>query len=147
MFGRPRRSPSPAPLIRGRRHGRRDARSSITGPGLADPNGRVARFEVQARAAVELLQSLLPDELQGVNFGFQTVPATVGDGEFPMLYSTDRASRTIVLYRLPIQRTRGLHVDDEEHRRYFVEHCAYRAVCEYLGREPWELLPGRFDHF
>lgn len=147
MFGRPRKTTSRAPIHRGRRHGRRDARSSITGPGLPDPNGRVTRFEVYARGAVELLQSLLPDELQGVNFGFQTVPSTVGTGEFPMLFSVDRPGQTVVLYRLPIQRTRGLHVDDEEHRRYFVEHCAYLAVCEYLGRDPWDLLPGRFEHF
>ncbi len=64
-----------------------------------------------------------------------------------MLYSIDRSARSIMLYRMPIQRARGLHVNDDEHRRYFIEHCVYRAVCEYLGREPWELLPGRFDHF
>ncbi|WP_243752807.1 metallopeptidase family protein [Leucobacter ruminantium] len=147
MFGRQRRTERRAPIPRGSRHGRRPIRSSITGPSLPDPSARVVRFEVEARAAVELLQSLLPDELRGVQFGFQTVPNGLGESELPMLYSIDRASRTIVLYRMPIQRARGLHVDDDEHRRYFIEHCAYRAVCEYLGREPWDLLPGRFDHF
>ena len=147
MFGRNRGSSRTASLHRGSRHGRREPRSSLSGPSVLDPNSRVARFEAYARAAVELLQSLLPADLEGVQFGFQTVPTQVGDSESPMLYSIDRESRTIILYRMPIQRARGLHVDDEEHRRYFIEHCAYIAVCEYLGREPWELLPGRFDHF
>ncbi|GAA2823802.1 hypothetical protein FB468_1792 [Leucobacter komagatae] len=129
------------------RHGRRPIRSSLTGPALANPASRVARFEADARAVVEFLQRTFPDELRGVQIGFQTVPTGRGESEMPMLYSVDRAARSIMLYRMPIQRSKGLHVNDDEHRRYFVEHCVYRAVCEYLGREPWELLPGRFDHF
>lgn len=122
-------------------------RSSLTGPGLQNPDARVARFEADARGAVELLQSMLPEELHGVSIGFATVPIGAGTSEQPMFYSIDRDSRTIMLFRMPIQRARVLHVDDAEHRRYFVEHCVYLAVCEYVGREPWELLPGRFDHF
>lgn len=145
MFGRERRSRRAARVHR--RHGRRPVRSSLAGPTLPDPSSRFARFEVDARAAVELLQSYLPDELRGVRFGFQTAPTGEGASRFPLWYSVDREARTIMLYRMPIQRVRGLHVDDDEHRRYFVEHCVYQAVCDYLGREPWELLPGRFDHY
>lgn len=133
-----------------RRHGRRPIRSSLTGPALQNPHGRVARFEADARGAVEYLQAMFADELRGVQIGFQTVPTLPSEdihAESHMLYSVNRLTRTIMLYRMPIQRAKGLHVDDDEHRRYFVEHCVYRAVCEYLGREPWELLPGRFDHF
>lgn len=119
----------------------------MTGPALANPQSRATRFEADARGAVEYLQSMFADELRGVQIGFQTVPTVMSQGTAPLLYSVDREARTIMLYRMPIQRSRGLHVNDEEHRRYFVEHCVYRAVCEYLGREPWELLPGRFDHF
>lgn len=129
------------------RHGRRPIRSSITGPALPNPGSRVSRFESDARNVVEYLQSIFPDELHGVDIGFQTVPTGKSTSQQPLLYSVDRAARTIMLFRMPIQRRRGLHVNDEEHRRYFVEHCVYQAVCEYLGREPWELLPGRFDHF
>jgi dGTPase len=35
----------------------------------------------------------------------------------------------------------------DEHRRLFIGHCVHRAVCEYLGRAPWEIASGRFDHF
>ena len=129
------------------RHGRRPIRSSLTGPALANPASRVARFEADARAAVEFLQHTFPAELRGVQIGFQTVPTGKGESGMPMLYAVDRRAKSIMLYRMPIQRARGLHVNDDEHRKYFVEHCVYRAVCEYFGREPWELLPGRFDHF
>lgn len=129
------------------RHGRRPIRSSLTGPALVNPTNRVNRFESDARGAVEYLQAMFPEELANVQIGFQTVPTGTGESSQPLLYSVDRKRRTIMMYRMPIQRTRGLHVNDDEHRRYFVEHCVYLAVCEYLGREPWELLPGRFDHF
>lgn len=140
-------SPDSSRQRRARRHGRRPIRSSIVGPALRNPHNRVSRFETDARGAVEYLQSMFADELRDVQIGFQTVPSGLGESSAPMLYSVDRTRRTIMLYRMPIQRARGLHVNDDEHRRYFVEHCVYRAVCEYLGREPWELLPGRFDHF
>lgn len=142
-----------------RRHGRRGIRSSLGGPALPDPDARIVRFELDARGALEVLRSLLPDELDGVRIGFATAPIVTRAGrrrgggtggaesELPLLYSIDRRARSIVLYRMPIQRARGLHIDDAEHRRLFVGHCLYRAVCEYLGREPWELLPGHFDHF
>lgn len=140
-------SRSPRTGGRATRHGRRPIRSSLTGPALANPSSRVARFETDARGVVEFLQSTFHEELHGVQIGFQTVPSGEATSELPQLYSVDREQRSIMLFRMPIQRARGLHVDDDEHRRYFVEHCVYRAVCEYLGREPWELLPGRFDHF
>lgn len=96
---------------------------------------------------MEVLQAEFPEELKGVRIGFQTAPSGRGESTLPLLYTIDRKARSIRLFRMPIQRARGLHVNDDEHRRYFVEHCVYLAVCEYLGREPWELLPGRFDHF
>ncbi len=130
-----------------RRHGRRPIRSALVGPGLQDPQGRVSRFEADARGAVELLQAHFPTELEGVRIGFQTVPTGTETGVNPLLYSVDRGKRTIMLYRMPIQRARGLHVDDAEHRRYFVEHCVHLAVCEYLGLDPWDVLPGRFEHY
>ena len=130
-----------------RRHGRRSIRSSMTGPQLPNPDARVARFELAARAALEVLRHEVGNDLRGVRIGFATAPMGVGTSEQPLFYSIERAERTIVLYRMPIQRAKGLHVDDDEHRRLFIGHCVHRAVCEYLGRAPWEIASGRFDHF
>lgn len=134
-----------------RRHERRPIRSSMTGPQLPNPDARVARFELAARSALELLRHELGHDLDGVRIGFATVPLVLPEdgaqSEQPLFYSVDRDERTIMFYRMPIQRAKGLHVDDDEHRRYFIGHCVHRAVCEYLGREPWEVAPGRFEHF
>lgn len=155
MFGRSRsgreRPSQPVP-VRGsaagrHRHGRRPIRSSLTGPSLPDPDARVVRFEIEARAALEVLQAAFPDELRGVRFAYATAPSGQGDSEHPQFYAIDRRARSIVLFRMPIQRARGLHIDDEEHRALFVGRCVYLAVCEYLGQDPWDLLPGRFEHF
>lgn len=140
-------APGAEPPVPRRRHGRRPIRSSLTGPTLPDPRSRVATFELYARSTVEYLQRQFPEELRGVRVGFQTVPTGEGESSLPQYYSIDRGSSTIMLFRVPIQRADVLHVDDAEHRRLFIEHCVYLAICEYLGREPWELLPGRFEHY
>ena len=145
MFGR--NKPAPQPIVAARRHGRRPIRSSLTGPQLPDPDGRVLRFEVTARAALELLRHHLGDEIAHLRVGVATAPSGEGTSSNPMFYSVDRDTHTIILFRMPIQRAKGLHVDDAEHRRFFVGHCVHLAVCEYLGREPWEVMPGHFDHF
>lgn len=132
-----------------RRHGRRGIRSSVTGPDLRDPASRTSRFESDARAAVQFLQQHLTTELAGVHIGFATAPlgGSTNESTQPMYYSVNRKNRTIIMYRMPIQRYRGLHVDDADHRRFFVEHCVHRAVCEYLDQNPWDILPGRFEHY
>ena len=140
-----------------RRHGRRPIRSSLTGHALPDPDGRITRFESDARAALELIQSQLHDQLLGVRIGFATAPpgpttgaagsTGTGESEHPIFYSINRRARTITLYRMPIQRAGGLHIPDAEHRALFVGRCVYLAVCEYLGRDPWDLLPGYFEHY
>ncbi|MEB4615447.1 hypothetical protein [Leucobacter sp. M11] len=129
------------------RHGRRAPRSAVSGPGLPDPNSRIRVFERTARATVGYLQNQLEGRLDGVRIEFTTVPTTAEDSAEPAYYRVDRPSRSIMLYRFPIQRARGLHVDDESHRRMFIEHCVFLAVAEYLGEDPWDLLPGQFEHF
>lgn len=155
-----------------RRHAHRSARSSITGPFLTNPESRIARFEQIAQSALHLIQHEVGDELRDVQIGFATAPAantvdlsanaseqalvaarlkrdnnTGGESNHPLYYAIDRKTKTIMMFRMPIQRAKVLHIDDAEHRAFFIGHCVHRAVCEYLGREPWELLPGRFDHY
>lgn len=122
----------------------------MTGPALPDPDTRALRFELAARGAIEVLRYHLGHELDEVHIAFSTAPmpsASAGDDPSALYYSIDRPSRSILLHRMPIQRANVLHVDDAEHRRLFIEHCVYQAVCAYLGRNPWEVLPGRFDHY
>lgn len=133
------------------RHGRRAPRSALSGPVVRDPYRRTQRFAMSARAVVEYLLQLFPEKLRGVDFRVQAVPPQRAVSAelctYPDCYDFDRKAGVIVFYRVPIERTVRLHVLDAEHRRMFIEHCVYMAVCDYLGCAPWELVPGRFDHF
>lgn len=132
---------------RASRHGRRAPRSAVSGPGLPDPNSRIRIFERTARATVAYLQTQLEHRLDGVRIEFVTMPTRSEDSGEPAYYRVDQSQRSIMLYRFPIQRAKGLHVDDDAHRRMFIEHCVFLSVAEYLGEDPWDLLPGQFEHF
>ncbi|WP_217136117.1 hypothetical protein [Leucobacter chinensis] len=134
-----------------RRHGRRPIRSSLAGTRVRDPHSRVETFKHWAAATIQYLRQQLPDDLDDVNIGFMSLPPyEMPEGthsEEPMFWLVSPREHMIYLFRAPIQRFRGLHEPDEVHRRMFVEWCVYQAVCEYLGEDPWTLLPGRFEHY
>lgn len=123
----------------------------MTGQMLRDPHSRVETFKVWAAATIQYLRHQLPDDLDGVNIGFMSLPPYEQpegmESKEPMFWLVSKSERMIYLFRSPIQRFRGLHENDEAHRRMFVEWCVYQAVCDYLDADPWTLLPGRFEHF
>lgn len=134
-----------------RRHGRRSIRSSPAGALLVNPNHPVLKFRNWSASVLDYLRMRLGSEIDGIDIGFITspirkIPTTRHTHQTPT-YELDRQQRTIIMYRAPIQRFRGLHVHDEDHRRMYVEHCIYTAICDYLEVAPWELLPGEFEHF
>ncbi|MGO1701308.1 MAG: hypothetical protein ACTHYB_07330 [Canibacter sp.] len=128
------------------RHDRRPPRSSLTGPYVANPNSPTAQFEAYAMLTVRMLQAHEP-ELQSVNFEYVSMPRIRTQSNMPNFYAINRAKKSITLYRVPILRSKVLHVDDIDHRRMFIAHCVYQAVCEYLGSRPWGVDPAMFDHF
>ena len=121
-------------------------RSSITGPALANPNSRLAFFDRVARATVDYLQSAFEDELRDVRIEFCSVPTNFKPDQGPALYRIDREDKSILLYRVPIQRMSKLHKDDALHRQMMVESVVFRAVAELLGKDPWDLGPERYRH-
>ena len=50
--------------------------------------------------------------------------------------------RRIVFFRLPIVRFLRLQEGEERDERLLVESCVFRAVADFLGRDPWELARG-----
>lgn len=123
----------------------------MVGVALKDPHSRVETFKNWSAATIQYLRHEFPDDLDGVNIGFMSLPPYENppgtESKEPMFWLVSREERMIYLFRAPIQRFRGLHENDETHRRMFVEWCVYQAVCEYLEEDPWSLLPGRFEHF
>ncbi|MCX7521071.1 metallopeptidase family protein [Microbacterium sp. STN6] len=136
----------PAVIVPRNRHGH-GARGPITGPHLPLLHNRIDDFEMMVAAAADYLTGLWPDELSAVHFEVAAAPAGAVGDEGVRRWSVDRGTRTVVLYRVPIQRLTKLHRNDDFHKRMLVEACVFRAVAELLGRDPWDLAPDRFNHF
>lgn len=88
-----------------------------------------------------------PQELASARFEVGLMPDSSPDGSKVARWKVIASEHRIILFRLPIERMARLHHDDELHRRMLIESCVFRAVAEYLGKEPWELAPEHFRHF
>jgi hypothetical protein len=128
------------------RHGR-GIRSSVAGPQLRRLRTRTDFFDSCIASAVEYLRDLWPDELSTVHFEVGSVPPGEPDRRGVDRWRVEVKSRTVVLYRIPIERLAHLHKDDEWHRRSLIESCVFRAVAELLGKDPWDIAPERYRHF
>lgn len=122
----------------------------MTGPHLPMMNTRIDFFDTTVASTAEYLRSIWPNELADAVFeigalpyGLNGKPGTADSGVERWRVLGDR----IILYRVPIERLAHLHRNDEAHRRMLVESCVFRAVAEYLGKDPWDLAPEGFRHF
>ncbi|WP_141991050.1 metallopeptidase family protein [Rhodoglobus vestalii] len=128
------------------RHGR-GIRAAVTGPHLPLLRSRHGNFEMTVASAAQFLKEMWPGELAQARFEIGLMPGSSPEGTKVARWKVVAAEHRIVLFRLPIERMARLHRDDELHRRMLIESCVFRAVAEYLGKEPWELAPDRFRHF
>lgn len=128
------------------RHGR-GLRSAVTGPHLPMLRTRADFFDACVASAIEYLRMLWPSELSGVRFDVGGFPPGEAGPDGVDRWRTDARSRRVVLYRVPIERLAHLHRDDDWHRRSYIESCAFRAVAELLGKDPWDIAPERYRHF
>jgi len=128
------------------RHGRA-GRSSVTGPELPMIDTREEAFDTIADGTMEYLRSLWPNELSTVSLAVAGLPFGADEEQVLPRWHVYPQQQRIVLYRVPIQRLARLHVNDDFHRRANVEACVIAAAAEYLGRDPWDLAPGRFHPF
>jgi len=85
--------------------------------------------------------------LNTVAIDIESMPPGPPQGNRVDRWGLDMRTRRIVIYRVPIERLTRLHKNDEWHRRSVIESCVFRAVAEYLGRDPWDIAPERFRHF
>ncbi|WP_232531897.1 hypothetical protein [Microbacterium halophytorum] len=140
-WGRVRR---PAPRERPARHGRhgRVHRSPAVRPPLPPIDTRFERFDLVLGSTVEYLRGAWP-ELDEVSFEIGTIPPAVVDGAVPR-WQILRDEKRIVFYRTAVERFERLDRADPFQRRIIIEGNVFRAVGEYLGREPWDLGPSQF---
>lgn len=130
-----------------RRHGRRELRSAVTGPQLPLAQTRESQFVDWAAEAASHAKSLWQEELAQVRFRVSDLPARLADdADRVPLWQIDRDRDEITLFRLVYERLLRPQLDDEWQERFAVEGAVYRAVAEYLGKDPWEVAPDRYRH-
>jgi len=134
------RRPRP-PRGRPARHGRHGRlwRSTVVRPPLAPIDTRFERFDVTIGSTVEFLRGSWP-ELRDVRFEIGSIPPDVTTEGVPR-WKADRAAKVITIYRTPVERFERLDRVDDIQRRIIVEGVVFRAVGDYLGRDPWDLGP------
>lgn len=128
------------------RHGH-GARGPVTGPHLPMLHNRIDLFEMTVASTADYLKGLWPADLAHVRFEVAAAPISTTDPRGVERWRVDQRTRTVVLYRVPIQRLSKLHRNDELHQRMLIESCVFRAVAELLGKDPWDLAPERFRHY
>ena len=129
------------------RHGR-GPRSSVAGPHLPFLRTRVEVFDDLVAETADHLRELWPEDLADVTFEVAGLPA-VPDPTRVERWRVDRVARSVVVYRLPIERLSHVpeshrQVDDEWQHRVLVEGWVLQAVGDLLGKDPWDLSPDRW---
>lgn len=124
------------------RHGR-GIRQTILSRFLLNAR-RGSDFEQIVAGACEYLQGLWPDELAELQWQVQDAPVIGADAKSVRRWAVRRDQMTIVLYRLPIERLGHYRRTDELQERIRIEENVFAAVGHLIGKDPWELVPGRY---
>ena len=125
------------------RHGR-EFRSSATGPELAPLRSRGELFAQTLESCAEYLASLWPNELSQVVIEAAGAPEFVDAASRMPRWRLEPEKHRILIYRVPLERLPPGDEYDDQQYRMFLESVIFRAVAEYLGKDPWDVAPGRF---
>ncbi|UOE44521.1 hypothetical protein [Agromyces larvae] len=115
----------------------------MTGPHLPLLHSRLDDFDLTIASTASYLRGLWP-ELEGVVFEVAQGPADAIHEDHIDRWKVYHDERRIVFFRLPIVRFIRVLEGEERQEKLLVESCVFRAVADLLGREPWELSPGRY---
>jgi hypothetical protein len=84
----------------------------------------------------EYLQESYPEDFKSLSWRIEDVPAIV-DGEPVRRWSANKASMTVTLYRIPIERFGRQRLPDP---RMHIEHAVISAAAFLIDKDPWELI-------
>jgi hypothetical protein len=97
---------------------------------------RTEFFQQVVAETCEFLRERWPDELSDLNWRIRDVPLLDSRADGVKRWQADRASMTITLYRLPIQRLRRRDSD----ARMQIEKAVISAAAALIDKDPWDLL-------
>ena len=121
----------------------REASSHLLGPRALSRIRRGDEFTHVVGATVSYLKGQWPEELATLRVDVVGMPHESESPRVPK-WSLNRTTRTIRIYRHPIERLGKLHRNDRWHKRIMIESVVFSAVAEMLGTDPWQLAPERF---
>lgn len=126
-------------------HGRnrRPARSLILGPRLASTHSRARSFSEIVDSVVDHVTRVAPEEMAGVTVAITAMPDQPSSHPGVARWRVDKPSKTVWLFRIPIERLGHHHPGDHWHERMVIESVVIRAIAELIGWDPWRLAPGR----
>ncbi len=101
---------------------------------LFKPGTRTELFHLVVEQTCEYLRSEFP-ELADLKWRIEEVPE-LDRGEALTRYTTRKASMTIVLYRIPIERLSFKGAD----LRAQIEQSVISAAADLIDKDPWELI-------
>jgi hypothetical protein len=117
------------------RHGRgmrRPIPSKLFRHGLS----RQTFFQDAVADTADYLRSRFPEELGALNWKIEEVPLQERP-ESLNRWHTRPQTMTIILYRIPIERSASSRTSDP---RIQIEQAVVSAAASLLGKEPWDLL-------
>ncbi len=97
---------------------------------------RLGFFESVVEETCEYLQESYREEFKSLKWRIEEVPAIV-DSEPVRRWSADKATMTITLYRIPIERFGRQRLPDP---RMHIEHAVISAAASLIDKDPWELM-------
>jgi hypothetical protein len=125
------------------RHGR-GLRHPLTGGFYHIARGRTDELTDILGSTCEYLRSLWPDDLAALKWRIMDAPHIGPLSREVRRFSVRKDSTAVTFYRLPIMRL-SLKAANPIDERLRIEHYAFMAIAELLGKEPWQLLPGTTD--
>jgi len=125
------------------RHGR-GLRHPLTGGFYHIARGRTDELTDILGSTCEYLRSLWPDDLADLKWRIMDAPHIGSLSREVRRFSVRKDSTSVTFYRLPIMRL-SLKAANPIDERLRIEHYAFMAIAELLGKEPWQLLPGTTD--
>lgn len=93
-------------------------------------------FESVVADTCDYLVDSYPADFAGLNWKIEDVPAII-EGEPVKRWIAEKSSKTITLYRIPIERFGRQRLPDP---RMHIEHAVIAAAASMIDKDPWDLI-------
>jgi len=117
----------------------RHGKDRYTAPLVSERTQRrsqLSRFEQIVATTVDFCRTQWPTEMQGVRWVVEKSP--IFDGTEVPRFAVDKETKTIIIYRVVIERLTHARRTDPFDERIHIEHYVFDAIAELLGRDPFD---------